>query len=167
MIKDIAYLDKKRQNNMNDNSTLPVKIMDIIEELNEQQLRYLNHIIVDRLKLMRRAKAFKALSKFNVGDIVSFENYGEIIKGRIIRINQKTVSIITLDQKSKWNVTPSFLKKEKHEDDFERNDEINTSMSFIDEDEIELPFIKPANNVSRNAPCPCGSGKKYKHCCGK
>jgi len=21
------------------------------------------------------------------------------------------------------------------------------------------------NRVSRNAPCPCGSGKKYKHCC--
>ena len=21
--------------------------------------------------------------------------------------------------------------------------------------------------VSRNAPCPCGSGKKYKDCCGK
>ncbi|WP_414653776.1 SEC-C metal-binding domain-containing protein [Hyphomicrobium sp.] len=21
--------------------------------------------------------------------------------------------------------------------------------------------------VSRNAPCPCGSGKKYKHCHGK
>ena len=20
--------------------------------------------------------------------------------------------------------------------------------------------------VARNAPCPCGSGKKYKHCCG-
>ena len=19
--------------------------------------------------------------------------------------------------------------------------------------------------ISRNAPCPCGSGKKYKHCC--
>ena len=23
------------------------------------------------------------------------------------------------------------------------------------------------DNISRNAPCPCGSGKKYKHCCGK
>jgi hypothetical protein len=23
----------------------------------------------------------------------------------------------------------------------------------------------PSNNVGRNAPCPCGSGKKYKHCC--
>ena len=23
------------------------------------------------------------------------------------------------------------------------------------------------NKVGRNDPCPCGSGKKYKHCCGK
>jgi uncharacterized protein YecA (UPF0149 family) len=23
------------------------------------------------------------------------------------------------------------------------------------------------DNLSRNAPCPCGSGKKYKHCCGQ
>ena len=23
------------------------------------------------------------------------------------------------------------------------------------------------NNVSRNSPCPCGSGKKFKHCHGR
>ncbi|MBO5139557.1 MAG: SEC-C domain-containing protein, partial [Peptococcaceae bacterium] len=23
------------------------------------------------------------------------------------------------------------------------------------------------DKVGRNDPCPCGSGKKYKHCCGK
>jgi hypothetical protein len=23
----------------------------------------------------------------------------------------------------------------------------------------------PRKKLSRNAPCPCGSGKKYKHCC--
>lgn len=23
------------------------------------------------------------------------------------------------------------------------------------------------NKVARNAPCPCGSGKKYKHCCAR
>ncbi|MFP4491707.1 MAG: SEC-C metal-binding domain-containing protein, partial [Spirochaetaceae bacterium] len=28
--------------------------------------------------------------------------------------------------------------------------------------------VKRANpKVGRNDPCPCGSGKKYKHCCGK
>ncbi|MDE6852061.1 MAG: SEC-C domain-containing protein, partial [Lachnospiraceae bacterium] len=21
--------------------------------------------------------------------------------------------------------------------------------------------------IGRNDPCPCGSGKKYKHCCGR
>ena len=30
------------------------------------------------------------------------------------------------------------------------------------------PAAMPANRkVSRNEPCPCGSGKKYKHCHGK
>ena len=25
----------------------------------------------------------------------------------------------------------------------------------------------PAQKVGRNDPCPCGSGKKYKNCCGR
>ncbi len=29
------------------------------------------------------------------------------------------------------------------------------------------PVQRKAKKVGRNDPCPCGSGKKYKHCCGK
>ncbi len=29
------------------------------------------------------------------------------------------------------------------------------------------PAQRPQQKVGRNAPCPCGSGKKYKKCCGK
>jgi SEC-C motif-containing protein len=29
------------------------------------------------------------------------------------------------------------------------------------------PFKSPTAKVGRNDPCPCGSGKKYKQCCGK
>jgi preprotein translocase subunit SecA len=29
------------------------------------------------------------------------------------------------------------------------------------------PFVRPGEKVGRNDPCPCGSGKKYKHCHGK
>jgi preprotein translocase subunit SecA len=29
------------------------------------------------------------------------------------------------------------------------------------------PFVRAARKVGRNDPCPCGSGKKYKHCHGK
>jgi hypothetical protein len=31
----------------------------------------------------------------------------------------------------------------------------------------EEAFIHTAPKVGRNDPCPCGSGRKYKHCCGK
>jgi preprotein translocase subunit SecA len=29
------------------------------------------------------------------------------------------------------------------------------------------PFVRAGRKVGRNDPCPCGSGKKYKHCHGK
>ena len=29
------------------------------------------------------------------------------------------------------------------------------------------PVRKSQKKIGRNAPCPCGSGKKYKHCCGR
>ena len=30
-----------------------------------------------------------------------------------------------------------------------------------------LPFRREAEKIGRNDPCPCGSGKKYKKCCGR
>jgi preprotein translocase subunit SecA len=35
-----------------------------------------------------------------------------------------------------------------------------------DPDRLE-PIRKTAPKIGRNEPCPCGSGKKYKKCCGK
>ncbi|WP_036728183.1 preprotein translocase subunit SecA [Peptoniphilus mikwangii] len=29
------------------------------------------------------------------------------------------------------------------------------------------PFVRKTKKVGRNDPCPCGSGKKYKNCCGR
>ena len=29
------------------------------------------------------------------------------------------------------------------------------------------PYVREGRKVGRNEPCPCGSGKKYKQCCGK
>jgi hypothetical protein len=33
--------------------------------------------------------------------------------------------------------------------------------------EFRISKIAVSNKVGRNDPCPCGSGKKYKKCCGK
>jgi len=34
-----------------------------------------------------------------------------------------------------------------------------------DQSLAEIDQVTAANKPNRNAPCPCGSGKKYKHCC--
>ena len=31
----------------------------------------------------------------------------------------------------------------------------------------ETPIVREEPKVGRNDPCPCGSGKKYKKCCGR
>jgi preprotein translocase subunit SecA len=33
--------------------------------------------------------------------------------------------------------------------------------------EVKKPVQRKGRKIGRNAPCPCGSGKKYKKCCGR
>ncbi|MCB1919015.1 MAG: preprotein translocase subunit SecA [Candidatus Competibacteraceae bacterium] len=35
------------------------------------------------------------------------------------------------------------------------------------EDAAHIPFVRDGRKIGRNEPCPCGSGKKYKHCHGQ
>ena len=35
------------------------------------------------------------------------------------------------------------------------------------QEESHTPFVRDGRKVGRNEPCPCGSGKKYKHCHGQ
>ena len=36
-----------------------------------------------------------------------------------------------------------------------------------DESDVKKPVVRSSKKVGRNDPCPCGSGKKYKKCCGQ
>lgn len=40
--------------------------------------------------------------------------------------------------------------------------------AWDDDDTLEYsePYVRPEQKIGRNDPCPCGSGKKYKKCCG-
>ncbi len=44
-----------------------------------------------------------------------------------------------------------------------------TAENFVDNSKAEKkgPTVNKRGGVAKNAPCPCGSGKKYKRCCGK
>ncbi len=40
------------------------------------------------------------------------------------------------------------------------------SAALLDPEGAHSPFVRGERKVGRNEPCPCGSGKKYKHCHG-
>ena len=44
-------------------------------------------------------------------------------------------------------------------------EEIDAEKELIKKTEKVQP-IRAEGRIDRNAPCPCGSGKKYKKCCG-
>ncbi|MCE2722752.1 MAG: DUF1186 domain-containing protein [Betaproteobacteria bacterium] len=56
---------------------------------------------------------------------------------------------------------------------FTESDERDARAALGDEEfdgfpeEGQLPFVRPTPKVGRNDPCPCGSGQKFKKCCGK
>lgn len=82
---------------------------EAIGRMNEEDLRFLNRLIVERLKLISQARSTVMLARFSVGDRVSFPSTtGERKSGVIIRLNKKTASIVT-DDGQHWNVHPGFL----------------------------------------------------------
>ena len=83
---------------------------EFIKDLSEEELFYLNRLIVERLKLMSQARSTFETAKFNIGEIVEFEyNDGNTITGRVIKLNKKTVSVLT-DTRQRWNVAPVYLR---------------------------------------------------------
>ena len=79
---------------------------------------------------------------------IGYDMFDELIKG----INEDTVNAlmhIRIEQK------------------VEREQVAKVTGTNKDESLAKGPYVRKEAKVGRNDPCPCGSGKKYKHCCGR
>ncbi|NWH05550.1 preprotein translocase subunit SecA [Desulfobacter latus] len=75
------------------------------------------------------------------------------------RIKQEVVDILFKIQIA----SPTQVEEMKQEEQQDL-----TFSSHTDEDSApKQPVRRSSEKISRNAPCPCGSGKKYKKCCGQ
>ena len=52
-------------------------------------------------------------------------------------------------------------------DNLQREEVAKPTSTSSGKEELKRRPVKKAEKVGRNDPCPCGSGKKYKQCCGK
>ena len=74
----------------------------------------------------------------------------------IERVKEETLGILFRIQ----------VAEQEQIDDFRQPKEQNFTMSHGDNSDKKQPVKREGGKVGRNAPCPCGSGKKYKKCCG-
>ena len=58
-------------------------------------------------------------------------------------------------------------RKQRSTEDIEAEEEILAKAKAEREKDPDKYQLKSADQPGRNDPCPCGSGKKYKKCCGK
>lgn len=69
-------------------------------------------------------------------------------------------------EKSARHLDEGLLKRYEVEDDEGDWLEPNT-WSRLETKTVQQPYVRNVPKVGRNDPCPCGSGKKYKKCCGR
>jgi hypothetical protein len=87
-----------------------VSAVEAIKRLNEEDLLFLNRLIVERLKLISQARATTLMTSFTRGDRVGFQAPdGRMLEGMVLRLNKKTISVAT-DDGHQWNVAPGLLR---------------------------------------------------------
>jgi preprotein translocase subunit SecA len=81
----------------------------------------------------------------------------EMFQDMISRVKEQTLEILFRIQ----------VAEPEEIDKLREPEEQNLVFSHGDDTEKKKPVKRDEDKVGRNDPCPCGSGKKYKKCCGK
>lgn len=81
----------------------------------------------------------------------------EMFQDMISRVKEQTLEILFRIQ----------IAEPEEIDKLREPEEQNLVFSHGDDTEKKKPVKRDGDKVGRNDPCPCGSGKKYKKCCGK
>jgi len=81
----------------------------------------------------------------------------ELFQEMISRVKEETLGILFRIQ----------IAESEKIDDLRKPKEQNLTFSSGDAPARKKPVKRVEKKIGRNAPCPCGSGKKYKKCCGR
>jgi preprotein translocase subunit SecA len=81
----------------------------------------------------------------------------EMFQDMIHRIKEETLGILYRIQ----------IAEPQRMEEYRQPKQQQLTFSGGGEGEKKKPTTRSAKKIGRNAPCPCGSGKKFKKCCGK
>ena len=111
--------------------------------------KWIDHI--DSMDQLRKGISLRGYG--NVDPVIEYKKEGfEMFEDLTASIQDDTVTLLL---KAELRKVPQMKQEEKK--DFITNKEGSTTPNYMK---------KGKQEIGRNDPCPCGSGKKYKNCCG-
>ncbi len=116
---------------------------------------------MDTMKTGIRLRAYNQKDPLVEYKKESFNLFSELVND--IRFNTiRTLQIIRFQMES----PEEEARKMAEQMEMQRKlDEAAMKLNHADDDDIDEATL--TKKIARNDPCPCGSGKKYKQCCGK
>ena len=124
---------------------------------------------IDDMSHLKEGIHLRAYGQTNPVDaykMESFDLFDEMSNG----IKEDTIrAIFTLKYNAEnTNVTMNKLGQSINRvDGFNKADVNVMKQTNNNEQQIKREPVRVEKTVGRNEPCPCGSGRKYKQCCGK
>ena len=116
---------------------------------------------MDNMKTGIRLRAYNQKDPLVEYKKESFNLFRELIND--IKFNTiKTLHLIQFQLESPEEEAQKIAEQLKRQKELD-NQSMQLNLSQSEDDAVK----KPEKKVARNEPCPCGSGKKYKQCCGK
>ena len=96
-----------------------------------------------------------------------FENLLIVIRQNIMRTLTRVHIRVQLPEEHKEEPRDIMDPAELRHSDSLESAVLSSGSSTADEDGKQQPVRNTKKAIGRNDPCPCGSGKKYKKCCGR
>ncbi len=170
----ILFLDK--QDNLSRDEAVDLLFQRIKEIAKEKEKKYSSEIMryMERTVLLRLIDQYWKEHLLNLDRLrqgINLRAYGQrdplneykqeafaLFEGMSKTIRRETVRILSMFELS------DPRQEAQNNLSFEQSD---NNEKLISSDEEFKDLNEDTFEVSRNALCPCGSGKKYKHCCGK
>ena len=102
-------------------------------------------------------------------DEPDFPMFAEVRRDEILESFSKPMAHVAerYQKTTVYSIYAEWRKVEKEEEEYRKSEERREAMKAAKELPERQYYPSPAPKVERNDPCPCGSGKKYKKCCGK
>ncbi|MCQ2551142.1 MAG: preprotein translocase subunit SecA [Clostridia bacterium] len=137
-------------------------------------LRVVDNKWMDHIDAMDQLKSGIGLRAIGQQDpVVAYTNEGfDMFEMMIAQIREETVKYcynVTINTRTerKQVIGTGEGRKDEYKDEAPVKNAPAQSAQVPERDIKQETFRREQPKIGRNDPCPCGSGKKYKNCCGK